>query len=146
MREIWVRSLGWKDHLEEGMATQHDIFALFTFFSYLQYAQIWELIYQALLFTRNIYRRNGSAMVYTNHLILSGIPSTMWTYQVLLVVKNPPTNARDVRNLGSIPGSGRYPEGGHGNPFQYSCLDNPTDREAWQAAVHRVAKSWTEAT
>ena len=85
-------------------------------------------------------------MVYTNHLILSGIPSTMWTYQVLLVVKNPPTNARDVRNLGSIPGSGRYPEGGHGNPFQYSCLDNPTDREAWQAAVHRVAKSWTEAT
>ena len=146
MREIWVRSLGWEDHLEEGMATQHDIFALFPFFPYLQYAQIWELIYQALLFTRNIYRRNGYAMVYTNHLILSGIPSTIWTYQVLLVVKNPHTNARDVRNLGSIPGSGRYPEGGHGNPFQYSCLDNPTDRGAWQAAVHRVAKSWTEAT
>ena len=62
------------------------------------------------------------------------------------MVNNLSANSGDVRDEGSIPGSGRYPEGGHGNPFQYSCLDNPTDREAWQAAVHRVAKSWTEAT
>ena len=49
-------------------------------------------------------------------------------------------NAGDV---GSIPGLGRSPGRGHGNPLQYSCLENPTDRAAWQATVHRVTKSWT---
>ena len=48
-----------------------------------------------------------------------------------------------VRDMGSIPGSGRSPEGGHRNPLQYSCLENPMDRGAWWAIVHRVAKSWT---
>ena len=56
------------------------------------------------------------------------------------MVKNPAANARDV---GSIPGSGRSPGGGHGNPLQYSCLENPVDRGAWQAAVHGAAKSQT---
>ena len=46
-------------------------------------------------------------------------------------------------DLGSIPGSGRSPGGGHSNPLQYSCLKNPMDRGAWQATVYRVAKSWT---
>ena len=64
--------------------------------------------------------------------------------QVVLVVKNPPTNAGDVRDKSSIPGSERSPEGGHGNPLQYSCLKNPTDRRAWQAMVHGVTKSWTQ--
>ena len=50
--------------------------------------------------------------------------------QVVLVVKNPPDNAGDIRDAGSIPGSGRSPGGGHGNPFQYSCLENPMD-EVW---------------
>ena len=50
--------------------------------------------------------------------------------QVLLVVKNPPVNAGDVRDVGSIPGSGQIPGGGHGNPLQYSCLAGPMDREA----------------
>ena len=59
------------------------------------------------------------------------------------MVKNPPANAGDVRDAGSIPGSGRSPGGGHGNPLQYSFLENPMDRGAWQAIVHRVAKSWT---
>ena len=60
------------------------------------------------------------------------------------MVKNPPANAGDV---GSIPGLGRSPGGGHGNPLQYSCLENPMDRGAWQATVHRVADSnVTEAT
>ena len=54
------------------------------------------------------------------------------------MVKNPPTNAGD---LGSTPGSGRSPGGGHGNPLQYSCLDNPMDRGAWWAIVHRVTQS-----
>ena len=48
-----------------------------------------------------------------------------WASQVALVVKNLPANARDIRNAGSTPGSGRFPEGGHGNPLQYSCLENP---------------------
>ena len=59
------------------------------------------------------------------------------------VVKNPPTNAGDV---GSIPGWGRSPGGGHGNPLQYSCLENPMDRGAWCATVHRVAKRHDRAT
>ena len=60
-----------------------------------------------------------------------------------LVVKNPSASARDVRDVGSSPGSGRFPGGGHGNPLQYSCLENPMDRGAWPATVHRVAKSQT---
>ena len=60
--------------------------------------------------------------------------------QVALVVKNPPTNTGDIRDAGSITGLGRFPGGGHGNPLQYSYLENPMDRGAWQATVHRVAK------
>ena len=58
-----------------------------------------------------------------------------------LVVKNPPVNAADVREMGLISGLGRSPRGGNGNPFQYSCLENPMDRGAWPATVHGVAKS-----
>ena len=60
-----------------------------------------------------------------------------------LQLKDLPANAGDVRDLSSIPGSGRSPGGGHGNPLQYSCLENPMDRGAWRATVHRVAKSQT---
>ena len=64
-----------------------------------------------------------------------------------LGVKNLPANAGDIRDVGWIPGLGRFPGGGHGNPRQYSCLENPMDRGAWQATVHRVVKSQTsEAT
>ena len=58
-----------------------------------------------------------------------------------LVVKNLPANPGNVRDVGSIPGSGRSPGGGHGNPLQYSCLENPMDRGAWQSTVHGVTKS-----
>ena len=58
--------------------------------------------------------------------------------QVALVVRNLPANAGDVRDLDSIPRSGRGPGGGHGNPLQYSCLENPMDRGAWRAIIHRV--------
>ena len=67
-----------------------------------------------------------------------------WASQVALVVENPPANAEDVRDAGSVPGSGRSPGGGHGNPLQSSCLENPMVRAAWRATVHRVAKSWTQ--
>ena len=60
-----------------------------------------------------------------------------------LVVKKSPANAGNIRDTGLIPGPGRSPGGGHGNPFQYSCLKNPIDRGAWWATVHRVAKSRT---
>ena len=57
-----------------------------------------------------------------------------------LVVKNPPANTGDVRGMGSIPGLQRSPGGGLDNPFQYSCLENPMDRRAWKATIHRVAE------
>ena len=63
--------------------------------------------------------------------------------QVVQVLKNTPTNAGDIRNVGLIPGSGRSPGGGNGNPLQYSCLENPHGQRARWATVHRVAKSWT---
>ena len=64
-------------------------------------------------------------------------------YQVVLVVKNLPANAGDIRAVGSIPGSGRSPGGEHGDSLQYCCLENPKDRGAWRATVHKVAKSQT---
>ena len=55
------------------------------------------------------------------------------------VIKNPPANARDIRDSGLIPGSGSSPGGGHGNPLQYSCLENSIVRGAWWAIIHRIA-------
>ena len=69
-----------------------------------------------------------------------------WSSQVVLVVKNLPANAGDMRDVGLIPGSGRSPGGGNGNALQYSCLENPTDRGAWQATVHGVRKTDTDTT
>ena len=60
---------------------------------------------------------------------------------MLLVVKNLPDKAGEIRDKGSIPQSERSPEGGHGSPIQYSCLENPMDKGAWRATVQRVAKS-----
>ena len=60
------------------------------------------------------------------------------------VVQNPPANAGDTIDMGSIPGLGRSSGVGNGNPLQYSCLGNPLDREAWQATVHGVAKHQTQ--
>ena len=57
------------------------------------------------------------------------------------MVKNPPANAGDIRDIGLIPGSERSAGGGHDNPLQYSCLENPMDRGAWQATVRRVTKN-----
>ena len=59
------------------------------------------------------------------------------------VVKNLPAKTRDAGDLGSTPGSGRSPGEGNGSPLQYSCLENPVNRGAWWATVHRISKSWT---
>ena len=63
-------------------------------------------------------------------------------FQVELLVKNLPVNARDSRDTGLTPGLGRQPKVRNGTPLQYSCLGNPMDRGAWWATVHGAAKSW----
>ena len=69
---------------------------------------------------------------------LSNTESSLpWASQVAIVVKNTPANAGDTRDAGSISGSGRSPGGGHGSPLEYSCPENPMDRETWRATVHR---------
>ena len=62
---------------------------------------------------------------------------------MVLVVKKLPGNAGDIRDAGSISGSGISPGGGYDNPLQYSCLEKPMDRGVWQAMVHKVPKSQT---
>ena len=76
-------------------------------------------------------------------LITEGRLRPHWGFPVVLVVKNLPVNAGDIRGAASIPGSGRSPGGGHGNPLQYSCLENPMDRGTWRATILRITKSQT---
>ena len=96
-------------------------------------------------------------LVYCNitlakHTLISGGPKTPAVFetfkellsrasQVVLVVKNPTASVGEARDMSSIPGLERSPGGGHGNPLQYSCLENPMDRGAWWATVHWVAKT-----
>ena len=84
------------------------------------------------------------ALKYADYPELSGwVQYNPWPLQVVLVVKNTPPSAGDIRDTGWIPRSGRSPAGGHYNPFQYSCLENPKDRGVWRVTVQSVAKSWT---
>ena len=73
-----------------------------------------------------------------------GNSRTSQASQVAIVAENPPVNAGDVRDMGSIPGLGRSSGGGHGNLLQCSCLEHLPDRRVWRARVHRVAKSRTQ--
>ena len=68
------------------------------------------------------------------------VPCRKRASQVALVVRNSPANAGDIRDEGSTPGLGRSPERGHGNPLQYSYLENLMDRGAWQAIIHGVER------
>ena len=70
-----------------------------------------------------------------------GIMLALWVSQAALVVKNLAADAGDVRDSGSIPRWERSPGGGHGNPLQFSSLENPMDRRAWQSTVKGIAKS-----
>ena len=87
--------------------------------------------YQSIIVTRQWHRK------------IRGVGCYKVASHMVLVVKNLPVNAGVIRDVGLISRRGRSPGGGHGNPFQYSCLENPMDRGAWRATVHRVAKSWT---
>ena len=84
---------------------------------------------------------NQNAFQWQQALALS--PAFAVCCQVALVVKNLPASAGDLRDVSSIPRSGRSPGEEHGHPLHYSCLENPMDRGGWRAMVHRVAKSWT---
>ena len=75
--------------------------------------------------------------IYKSHILI------IEASQVVLVVKNLPANAADIRNVGLIAGSRRSPREGNGNSLQYPCLENPVDRGAWQAIVHGVTKGRT---
>ena len=83
----------------------------------------------------------------SNNFLKNGIFSVFCTWDLsshlALEVKNLPANAGDAGDMGLVLGSQRSPGGGHSNPLQYSWLENPMDRGAWQATVHRVTKSWT---
>ena len=90
--------------------------------------------------------RSGVAASYGSSIFkffLRSLRTVLQASQGALVVKNPPANAGDITDAGSIPGSGRSLGEGNCNPLQYSCLENPMDRGAWRATVHGVAKSWT---
>ena len=79
-----------------------------------------------------------------NIFLMAKVLTSLGALQVAWVVKNLPANTGDVKDAGLILGSGRCSGGGHGNPLQYSCLENPMDRGAWQAMGHRVVKSQTQ--
>ena len=85
---------------------------------------------------------NGRKQLSTSHthLLLNGSSNASKAFQVAPVIKIPPANAGDARDASLIPGSGRSPGGGRGNPLQYSRLENPMDRGAWRAAVQRIAE------
>ena len=76
-------------------------------------------------------------------MLINTSPYLFRASQMVLVVKNPPTNIGDIRDVSWIPGSGRSHGRRHGNLLQYSCLENPMDRGAWRATVHRITGSDT---
>ena len=96
--------------------------------------------------TMNIFiksKRKGIIKITWAVAIFTGPSVPHGASQVALVVKHPPANAGDIRDMGSIPGLGRSPGGRYDNPLQYSCLENSMDRGTWQATVHRVIQSRT---
>ena len=106
--ETWVHSLGWEDPLEKGTATHSRILA-------------WRIPWIGTV--------HGVAKSWTRLNDFRCLRCT-WASQVDLVVQNTPASAGDVRGAGLIPGLGRSPGGGHGNPLQSSCLESPMDRGA----------------
>ena len=79
-----------------------------------------------------------------NGIVEDSLPKPRWCFPGGTSGKEPPANSGDVRDTGSVPGSGRCPGEGNGYSLQYSCLENPMDRGAWWATVHGVTKSQTQ--
>ena len=126
MQEMWVWSLGWEDSLEEEMATHSSILA------------------SKIPWTEEPSGLQSKGSQRVRHDRADTQDTGRWASEVVLVVKNPPANAEDIGDAGLILGSGQSPGEGHGNPLQYSCLENPMDRGFLQATVHRVAKNQTQ--
>ena len=124
--------------LSEDLEKEVSVLYLFTLINDL-FSLFGILILVCLLLLTMMFRANS----FMDKISLIEIRTNKMGFQVVLVVKNLSANAGNVRDVSLIPGSGRSPGEGHGNPLQYSCLENPLDRGAWQATVHRVAKSWT---
>ena len=112
---MWIRSLDWEVPLEEGMATHSSILA-------------WRIPW-----TDEPGRLQSIELQRAGH-DFGGFPDGL----------DGKESACNVGDPGSVPGLGRYPAGGYGNPLQYSCLENSMDREAWWATVQKVTKSWTQ--
>ena len=124
MWETQVRSLGWEDPREKEMATYSSTLT-------------WKIPWM-----EEPCRLQSMGLQRVGHdwAISLSLTTETWASQVALVVKNPSANVGDVRDMGSNPGSGRSPGEGNGNPLQYSCLENPMDRGAWQATVYGMAQ------
>ena len=86
------------------------------------------------------YWSEGTKFHFCNMSKFQGSNGCLWAFQVALGVKNQPVNAKDLRDMGSIPGLGRFSGEGNGNPLQYSCLKNPMDRRVWWATVHGLQR------
>ena len=86
----------------------------------------------------------GAGPQLSGSLDYSVVHSLYGASQMVLMVKNLPASAGDLRDVGLIPGSGRSPGGGRGHILQYSCLENPMDRGVWWTTVHGMAKRWTQ--
>ena len=82
--------------------------------------------------------------VFSTRVLGSALTNLSWASHVALVIKNPPANVGDIRDVGLIPAVGRSSGEGHGSPLQYSCLKNPMDRGTWWTMIHRVTKSQTQ--
>ena len=80
---------------------------------------------------------------YSHTVSFGSLYEEVWASQVALVLKNVTANAGDIRDVGLMPGSGRLPREGNGNPLQYSCLENSMERGIFWATVHSIAKSDT---
>ena len=117
MGESGLRSLGWEDPLEKGKSTHSSILA-------------WRIPWTA-------YSPRGCKVSDSTERLSLSLGSS----QVALMVKNLPANSGDIKDVGSTPGSGRFPGERNGNTLQDSYLENPVDRGAWQAKVHGIAKN-----
>ena len=136
MQEMGDQSLGQGDPLEKEMVTHSSVLA-------------WEITWteaSGRLQSRGVTKSWTQLSGWTEHIIHSTFVQIQRMHRVLqvaLAVMNSVANAGDIRNTGSIPGSGRYLGGQYSNPLQYSCLMSPVDRGAWWITVHGVTKNCT---
>ena len=136
-------------HMSQWGGKIHSTNAVFYLHSYVTLSRVTVICHWAVTSVASDSRSHLWRYVRTE-VMICGVWENLWKIGIIgaslvaQVVKNPPASAEDIRDAGLIPGLGRSPGGGHGNPLQYSCLENPMDRGARWATVHGVAKSWTQ--